>query len=637
MNNTDTTQARPTAIAAPAPAPQAQPAPQQAAAGAIDPAAFKKAVTWAAQNPDTAQAKELQQRIVGGKYNDTIKGMGLDPAQFGYKAPPVVLGSQEDLAAQRAASDAQAAATREKVGGFFQGIGERATNETAQGFKDAYTKLKEDLSAGTVAGGVHAVADVANGVFAPIAAAFNAVTGGAVPKAVDTTGKAIADIPGLAGVLNHFNDYFDQHPDVKRLVLEDLPTFLNVASMFAGGTAKPGEIVPPKLSEAANTAVDATKTAATKVTDLAGAAVDKTVETAGKAADAASSFATGAKAAIRDRAVNTLEADYERWTGATKSGAKALGKGDVRTAALDRAGTIGKPPQRILAEAGIVPETNGQTNSFSTAGQAAELRKALEPLNEANQAALKEVDMSAPPKPIDQLEAETINRIRAVKKPAGEVESMVADARKEFALLRQKYGDSIKASDMGQEKVNYSGGVKFDANRPLQNDVNYQIRRTLQKGVEDTATAAGHEDVAQLNREIGDRLAAADMLDNLNGQKLKYGKIGKYALMGIGATLGHGILGKVFGAIGGNVVADILMKADVAGPVKRLILRTVEQRDPAAYQQTLDWLKQQGLDRGLRLALPPGGEGTKAPIQLPDTAGRIKDAQIKESQAKIAQ
>ncbi len=49
--------------------------------------ALKQAIQWAAQNPTTPQAKELQSRITSGKYNDTITAMGFKPEQFGYKEP----------------------------------------------------------------------------------------------------------------------------------------------------------------------------------------------------------------------------------------------------------------------------------------------------------------------------------------------------------------------------------------------------------------------------------------------------------------------------------------------------------------------------------------------------------------------
>jgi hypothetical protein len=66
-------------------------------------------------------------------------------------------------------------------------------------------------------------------------------------------------------------------------------------------------------------------------------------------------------------------------------------------------------------------------------------------------------------------------------------------------------------------------------------------------------------------------MTAADFLEKLNGRSLKYGKIGKYLFMGVGASLGKTAVGKVFGALGGELISHVLMNADVAMPVKRML------------------------------------------------------------------
>lgn len=325
-------------------------------------------------------------------------------------------------------------------------------------------------------------------------------------------------------------------------------------------------------------------------------------ETASKVKGSVLGKVDEAKVALQDKAVNNLEADYSRWAGQTKGGVKKIGKAETKTLALNEAGTSGKAPQRILAESKIIPETEG--TKFRTADQAKKFKESLQPLYDANTDALKLVDQATPPISIDDLQANTVKSIESSRLPVGEKATMVNDAKSEYSLLKEKYGDTIKPSDLNAEKQNYSGSIKFDSTKPLKKDTYYQIRKTAQKTIEDTASKAGFEDVAQLNREIGDRLSAADFLEGLDGQTLKYGKIGKYAFMGIGATLGKGITGKVLGALGGELVAELLMRADVASPVKRLVLKSLETRSPEAYKATLEWIKQQGLEKDLRLALP---------------------------------
>lgn len=612
------------------------PQPTGASAGSASPAAFKQAVTWAAANPDAPQAKELQSRIVAGKYNDAIAGLGLKPEQFGYRAPAVPAGTPDatgDTPEARAAREA----TQIHVGPAMEQVGAAAGDLGAKIDTDLYKRAQSivagigraagNLQEGTVAGGakavvnagVNAAGQVAGGALDLIKEPMNALV-----KAIGDTiasGKPVQDLASSAPVSSFldafsslvgkgeafYNDFAAKHPEVATT----LESVGNIAALLAGGKADAaGGAAAPGLAttikDAAAPVIDAAKSGTEAIANAGTRAVDAAISVADKPAGVVDAAAS----AMKDRAVNKLEADYSKWTGQTKTGVKAMGKAGAKTAALDAAGTTGATPQRILAEAAIIPETEG--TKFSTFDQAKQLRDSLKPLNDANTAALKEVDLSAPPAPIDRLEASTVNEIRSIKKPASEIESMVADAQKEYSFLRQKYGDAIKPSEMNVEKQAYSNGVKFDGNKPLQGDVNYQIRRTFQKSIEDAATQAGHEDVAQLNREIGDRLGAADFLQSLDGQTLKFGKIGKYAFMGIGASLGHGVVGKVFGALGGEMIANVLMKADVAGPVKRLLLSSIEKQSPEAYQATLEWMKQQGLERDIRLALPSGPVPTES-------------------------
>lgn len=245
---------------------------QPTTATVIDPQAFKQAVTWAAQNPDSPQARELQTRITSGKYNSTISGMGLKPEQFGYKEPPAPPLPTGDA---MFADTSEAKAAREKtvihVGPILNKIGADAGQETAQGFMDAYRKAKEDFSAGTVAGGVHGVADVINGAFTPLSVAFNKLTGGLIPKMTEQIGKGLADIPAVEGVLNKLNDYFDKHPDAKRFALEDLPTFLNAATLGTG--PKVGPQAAAETGAIVDAAAGAVKDVAAGVADASKVAV----------------------------------------------------------------------------------------------------------------------------------------------------------------------------------------------------------------------------------------------------------------------------------------------------------------------------------------------------------------------------
>jgi len=327
---------------------------------------------------------------------------------------------------------------------------------------------------------------------------------------------------------------------------------------------------------------------------------------------------------VQAKSINSLEEDYYKWVGQTKPGVKNINKAEARTEALNKAGTTGRTPQRVLAENGVVPNIQG--TKFATSDQANQFRQKVKPLDEALNLGVKEVDLATSPKPIIELEQSAISRIKSLRITEGAKEAMIKDLKNEFKLMREKYGDTMTTSDMQFEKSPYFNAPKYDSTKPFQGDVNYQVGKSFQEGIEKQAMKAGFDDVAQLNREIGDLLEASKFLDSLNGNSLKYGKIGKYAFAIAGASLGSGIVGKILGFAGGEMLGELLMRADVANPVKRLILRNLEQKSPEAYQATLKWLEEQKALQATR----PRLEAPKQPEVI-----NVPGAGILEGQQKL--
>ena len=154
---------------------------------------------------------------------------------------------------------------------IFERMGESATNEVTTQWKDAYEKAKKDVTSGTVVGGFHLAGDLGQAVLAPFAATVNALTGGVIPKAVNAAGDAIGKSDIASPVLEKLNKYFDLHPDAKRVIFEDIPNILNLATLGVGG----GEIKAPLGDVTAGLARDA-KTAAGAVVDTAAPVISKT-------------------------------------------------------------------------------------------------------------------------------------------------------------------------------------------------------------------------------------------------------------------------------------------------------------------------------------------------------------------------
>ncbi len=321
--------------------------------------------------------------------------------------------------------------------------------------------------------------------------------------------------------------------------------------------------------------------------------------------------------------IDKLEDGYVSMTSGTKAGKKRVIGSQIKTSALNNAGTQGKTPMRTLAESGVVPETSG--TKFNTFDQANAYRQEVKPLQELNRAGLEEVQLSVQPTSLDDLEALAIKNARTPANiNAGRAEPMEKQIRSQFDTLRREYPtgkvnlivqDDIKSARWDNVFKN-KGLVDADV---LAKDSEYAIAKAFQKNIEDVARKAGNTEVAQLNRDIGDRLEASKFLEALDGQTLKGGRVSKYVGTLIGSSLGQTIPGKIAGAVGGNLVADILIKSSVSSPIRRYILSKVLAENPQSYKDVVKWLGEQDTLRNNRLQLPaPAPLGSsKNPIITP--------------------
>jgi hypothetical protein len=318
--------------------------------------------------------------------------------------------------------------------------------------------------------------------------------------------------------------------------------------------------------------------------------------------------------ARQPQAINELEQTYKDIASGTTPGKKKIAKLETKTESLNRAGTEGRTPMRTLAEDGIIPNQSG--TKLDTFGQAEEYRQKTIPLRKANRQALVETGLSTAPVSLDDLERSAIEYASTPQNiNAGRMTSLENEITSRFNELRKRYPDGkiplsvvddIKSATWDNVFKN-KGFIEADV---LKKDSEYAIAKSLQKNIEETAIRAGNPEVAQLNREIGDRLDASKFLEDINGKTVQGGRLLKYVTTGIGSTFGHTIPGKIIGAIGGNLVGDLIISNKIATPIKRLILRNLETASPKAYTQTIQWLEKQNLDRETRLLLGPASNNS---------------------------
>ncbi|TCU78870.1 hypothetical protein EDE08_101652 [Bradyrhizobium sp. R2.2-H] len=313
-----------------------------------------------------------------------------------------------------------------------------------------------------------------------------------------------------------------------------------------------------------------------------------------------------------DAAMDTAKA-ASRAVAPTKLQSKAVSalESDIREAAygnsqkvLVRSETRGKDPVRFLAERNIKPDVKG--GKMVTAEKADALHASADPLNDHLDMGLAELEQSTPRRKLSDLEQRAIKNVRTERNiannSAGDFE---AGIRREFAEYRKSFGDEITLRQANAIKRGKWGKTPFDASKPLQSDINYAIGRAMKDDIEATVPKEAFG-IHELNAHIGDIYDAEKFLRTLDGQTVKGGRLGKYSGRIIGAAVGSsgGPLGTFFGALGGDMVAELLQRSTFSNPVRALLLRNLQKADPAAYQQVLDFMKRAGMERDTRLALP---------------------------------
>ncbi len=440
-------------------------------------------------------------------------------------------------------------------------------------------------------------------------------------------GQALSDIFGTAGFVGGVKaikegvvDTFGKGVDMAKSVASMTPAEITQKVAITGiedPLLIPSLLYAPSKIRGTGITKDTISTLAKPVTR----GVDTSLETVlPKAKEVASESVD----LLRKKAVDDLEQTYSELSSGTTLGKKKIAKIETKTEMLNRAGTEGKTPMRTLSEEGIIPKRSGP--KLDTFDQANQYRQKITPLRDANRNALKEVGLSTTPRKLDELEMRAIEYAKTPQNiDAGRFDKMEKEIRAEFDLLRKNYPtgeiplskvDEIKSARWDNVFKN-KGLIDADV---LKKDSEYAIAKSLQKDIEEVSAKSGNAEVAQLNREIGDRLEAAKFLEDLNGKTIKGGRLLKYVTTAIGSSVGTTLPGRLVGALGGNLVGELIIANNVASPLKRLLLRNLQKTDPQAYTNTIKWLEKQNLDRETRLLLPaPSGKiiNQGLPIELP--------------------
>lgn len=254
-------------------------------------------------------------------FADKIAGLGQKPAATEAPAGPAELGhissSFPNLPGAKFLDD-----TVDSISGAFASIPQDAKDlwGIATGPQDIKALVKG-------VGDMYGIAGTK--ALAGVGGAMNIITGGLVQKGVNSVADLITDDPKATAALNMINDTFDRHPEMKKMFEENIPGFLNLLGMAAGGDEAAGSEGPAasirdtagSMKDAATAGgsalTDAASAVAGKAKDVASAAVDKVMPaaepvetTVGKVAQGSSSdvpsFQRGLSSRVTDNGGNII-------------------------------------------------------------------------------------------------------------------------------------------------------------------------------------------------------------------------------------------------------------------------------------------------------------------------------------------
>jgi hypothetical protein len=289
----------------------------------------------------------------------------------------------------------------------------------------------------------------------------------------------------------------------------------------------------------------------------------------------------------------------------------------------------GDNPFRLIVESGAMKKADVSNNRVDVSASKKLLREDSMQWENLYQDALK-----LEPRRVTIKEVLPIieNDIMSSQYTSSVKQTMRKQAIKEIMDTFDEYGSSIDLSKLNEIKRKFwneafDGKALTDMDKIARNR-KYTVGRALMKVIEDFST---NPDIKKINSVLGDYAEANKVLDGLSKQILKKGQLGRYSMQGLGAIagMGGGPIGSIFGALGGDVVTNILQKMSVNNPMRNVLINYTRKYRPDLKGKLEKYIKETGEEIKNAKQLPPG------PITVKPTPS--KTLTQKEAQARLAE
>jgi hypothetical protein len=220
-----------------------------------------------------------------------------------------------------------------------------------------------------------------------------------------------------------------------------------------------------------------------------------------------------------------------------------LSKGTSRN--LDRSRSRGLDPVKvILDEPSLIPdiiEQNGRYIYYTKQG-AQSLQRSIDADEQALQNLLNSTIKQNVGVNINDVRNQVINDLLPKGKINVNRSAVAQQINRVFDDIAESAGRNyISLSDLNEVKRQIRNGLNFDAidpTRALTRQVQFDAGQSVMKQVEKIAEKAGAKGVRDINRSMGQKLSALDILEDLDGKAIKSGSKGKDGLIkSVGRTI----------------------------------------------------------------------------------------------------
>lgn len=313
-----------------------------------------------------------------------------------------------------------------------------------------------------------------------------------------------------------------------------------------------------------------------------GAAMGGALTGAGQAVGALATGVGKAKDAVLPKITNNVKAPMtaleQSYDDLFKTGRASVNK------QLDKSLTKDFNPSKFLSSKGIV--LGVEDGKVQTAAAKELITSQAKEVDNLLTTGLGQVKQTVN---LNDLEARALKQIDTAhfKARGGDYKSMQNAIKSEIAAYRETFGDDISLSVLNDMKSAQWGNSSFDTTKSNAiRDAHRNLGNVFKKEIEDVAAKNGVDGVADLNRYLGEHYDTLTMLDKIQGQPVKGGRLGNMAGMAAGAMVGASGLQSVTGGLAGMVLggkgSSAVQKLKISNPIRNSALKKLEaQNHPA--------------------------------------------------------